>query len=369
VARRALTLRPESAEGWIVLGNIRRAAGALREASQAQARALLLRPDSVTARYNLGVLQLQQGDLQNGWEGYRHRFGLRTDGRLGDRGLPAWNGQPAPERALLIWPEQGIGDEITFASCFAEVGWRFRSVVLEVDPRIAPLFRRSFPQFHVVALGEALPPGDYLQSPSGNVAGFLRPDLAAFPVGGAYLRPDPALRGRWRSRLDALGPGVKVGLLWRGRVAHGGDTYPGLPAFSALLRLSGCRFISLQYGDAEAELTEWEAGGGPGLVRWPDLDLLDDFENVAALMSELDVVVSPGTAAAALAGALGVPAWVLAGHDSWMTLGTDRYPWFPSLRLFRRDAASAWSVAAGRVADELTRLAASTARSAPDSAP
>ena len=140
---------------------------------------------------------------------------------------------------------------------------------------------------------------------------------------------------RWRGRLAALGPGLKVGIGWRSQVmtAQRQSSYITAPALAPLLRVPGLVAVNLQYGPVAAEIAAAEALSGRKIHHWDDLDLTDDFENTAALMAALDLVVSPAMSAGELAGALGVPVWRF-GPSDWTRLGSGCRPWYPAMRLF-----------------------------------
>lgn len=351
LARRALMLRPAFAEAWTVLGNALREREDLPAALTAQERAIRLKPEGVTARYNAGILRLMQGDLAGGWPGFDLRLQARPDAAIRHRGLPDWRGPDDDRSPLLVWPEQGIGDELVFASCLSDLRNRAGRLLLECDARLVRLLQRSFPFATVLPLDAALPPGPVVQIASGSLARRMRPGLASFPARQSYLTADPEQVAAWRRKLAALGPEPKVGILWRGlagglqRDAH----YTAIQQWHAVLSIAGVRFIGLQYGDVSGEAV-------PASVCFPEgLDLRDDLDNVAALMTALDLVISPGTAGFALAAGLGCATWVLATGDDWMRLGTPDYPWLPAARAFTRPAGQGWEGVLAAVADALQR--------------
>ena len=350
-ARRALQLRPDFAEAWTALGNILRELEQLPAALAAQERAIRIKPDGVTARYNAGILRLMQGDLAAGWPGFELRFQARPDAAIRHRGLPDWRGPEDELSALLVWPEQGIGDEIVFASCLPDLAPRRGRVFLECDARLVALLQRSFPFATVVPLGAALPAESVVQISSGGLARRLRPLLASFPARRSFLRADPDRVAGWRRQLAVLGPEPKVGVLWRG--LEGGlrrdQHYTAIEQWQPVLAVPGVQFIGLQYGGLGDEPV-------PPAVRFlPGIDLRDDLDNVAALMTALDLVISPGTAGFALAASLGRPTWILATGDDWMRLGTAAYPWLPAARAFVQPAGQGWEGVLAAVAEALGR--------------
>ncbi|QCO16661.1 tetratricopeptide repeat protein (plasmid) [Azospirillum brasilense] len=342
--RKVLSRNPHAVEAIHNLGNALRAQGQFTKAEACYEEALAHDPNLASASDNLAVIALLHGRLERGWEGYERRFAA---GRvLPDRRIdaPRWRGEGLRRRRLMIWREQGIGDEILFASCYGDViAWGGGPVTIETDPRLVSLFARSFPRATVRAetldaegRETVVPPDADLQIPAGSLPGLLRGALDSFDQFAPWLKPDPARTALWRERLDALGPGLKVGIAWRSHLAtpEHKAAYTTLDQWGPLFAVPGVVFVNLQYGDCAAEIAAAEARFGVTIHRWDDLDLRDDFEGAAALTANLDLVITPATAAGELAGALGVPVWRF-GHRDWTQLGTGVRPWFPTMRLFQ----------------------------------
>jgi tetratricopeptide (TPR) repeat protein len=336
--------------------------GRFREAARAARRAIALDPANMTFRYNLAFSLLGQGDLAEGWELFDD--GFAAGGRKPDRAFaaPRWDGSALPGGTLLVWREQGVGDELRLASCYPDAARRAGHVLVECDPRLVPLFTRSFPGMTVRAqlTGPSTPDFD-VHCPAGSLPRHLRPTVASFPRHGGYLTPDPTRLQRWRERLAALGPGLRVGISWRsmnlatGRLSH----YTTLREWEPVLATPGVHFVNLQYGpeqQLDAELEALRQDTGRVVHRWDDVDYTDDFDDVAALMASLDLVIGVGTTPALLAGALGLPVWMLALPDP-LTLGTRGYPWLPSLRRYPREWNASWEDPMRRIAAALRQRA------------
>nr|WP_211113338.1 tetratricopeptide repeat protein [Azospirillum endophyticum] len=327
--------------------------------------ALSLNPAMGTAHLNRGILRLCRGDLADGWEDYRWRF--RAKGYVNRRiAAPLWRGEDPSGRRLLVWREQGVGDEILFASCYPSLIGLAEHVVIECDRRLVPLFARSFPQAtvraeSVDAAGDETiqPPGVDAHLPAGDLPGFLRGSLPEFDSQGPWLVPEPARVELWRERLAGLGPGLRVGIGWRSQLmtAERKAAYVTLEQWGPLFALPGVVFVTLQYGDCEAELRAAEERFGVTIHRWADLNLKDDFDGAAALTANLDLVISPAMSAGELAGALGVPVWRFGTRD-WTQLGTGVRPWFPAMRLFQPNPGEGLEAVVSRMAKELKRMAA-----------
>lgn len=366
-AARAFALAPASPSAANVCGM-----GLLRQRKRDGAtvwfrRALRVSPDFAEARLNLALCDLEAGRLTGGWRNYDARFASRGY-REGDYAAPRWRGEPLMGKRLFIWREQGVGDEILFSSCLGDVVAAGAEVIVSCDHRLVSLFSRSFPSIRFIPDGrEATPSIDY-HAPMGSLPGFTRRTLADFAITktAVWLQPDPAAAAAWRRRLDALPSGLKVGLAWKSGLLTSDRqaTYTALVDWAPLFKKSGVNIINLQYGRCEEEINKVEKEHGVIVWRWPDLDLKDDFEQTAALVSELDLVVCPATAVGELAGALGVAAWRL-GERDWTFLGAGARPWFNAQRPIFPPSGAPLSDMPQAVVAELDRLLSSATRQRP----
>ncbi|GAA4249797.1 tetratricopeptide repeat protein [Azospirillum formosense] len=358
--RRALALDPGYAAALCNLGLAVQRLGDGAWAERLYGRALCVAPDLALAQFNRGLLRLERGELVEGWAGYGWRFASGQAGGARQPRLPAWRGEDLTGKRLLIWGEQGMGDAILFSSLCAEAIARARSVVIETDRRLVPLFARSFPAALVRAPrsdAEAVPDCD-LHTPIGSLARVFRRDLSAFTsLTGGWLVPDPARVALWRDRVATLGPGLRVGIAWRSALMTESRraAYSRLDQWGALFAVPGVVFVTLQYGACEAERCAAEARFGVAIHRWGDLDLTDDVEGTAALMANLDLVISPATAVGELAAALGVPVWRF-GRRDWTQLGSAVRPWFPAQRLFQPHGGEDIPGVLKRMAGQLSRF-------------
>ncbi|MGE3536951.1 MAG: tetratricopeptide repeat protein [Candidatus Tectimicrobiota bacterium] len=363
--RTALALQPDFASAHNNL------AGVLQEQGQPEAAlahyeaAIRLEPQSPRAQWNRALLWLAQGNLQQGWPAYEWRWqGLQP---LRTWPVPRWDGTPLGQRTLLVWAEQGLGDEILFASCFPSLLAQGGHCVLECEPRLAPLFARSFPSATVVGSRrdachwlQGVPAPD-VQIPAGSLPGYLRPDLESFPTQAGFLRPDPAYVQQYQQRLQALGPGLKVGISWRSAVLtpQRSPYYTALEQWQSILSTPGVHFVNLQYGQCAAELHMAQTHWGVTLHTWDDLDLSHDLDQLAGLMSALDLVLAPDNAVTALAGSVGQTVWRLTvAGGAWDRLGTTHSPWFPSLRAVMQQHWGVWDDVLDRIASALASAVA-----------
>lgn len=354
VYRKAVAVAPVLADGLNNLGTMARALGDPDGSKAWLARTLRVDPGFALAAWNLGLLQLADGETEAGWAGYERRFEARQLQKGRSLTIARWRGEPLAGRRLLVWNEQGVGDEMLFASCLDALETAGGPVVVECDHRLVPLFQRSFPWAEV----RRERPGDGgadLHIAAGSLPALFRRSLGQFPVRTAYLTPDDGLRAEWRRRIDALGPGLKVGIGWRSQItdAHRRSAYTRLDAWGPVLTAPGIVAVNLQYDDCAAEIAAAEDRFGVTIHRWADLDLKDDFESVAALIANLDLVIVPATASGELAGAVGTPVWRIGGKD-WTHLGAGVRPWFPTMRLLRPHP--------GEALDEVVRRAGALLR-------
>jgi tetratricopeptide (TPR) repeat protein len=319
--------------------------------------------------YNRAMLLLKRGDIESARNGIAQRWHTR-DYVEKPRCFPPerlWNGHDALDSAtILVWGEQGVGDQITYASCLPDLVRQARAVKLEVAPKLVPLMRRSFPSIDVrpiEAWEEDTNRKDYdVHIPMADLFWRLRPCLSAFPAQVSYLTADPHRLESWRKRLGELGPGLKVGIGWRSttitpeRAKH---FFNDLMPWGDILSVPGVQFVCLQPGEIEPEIHQAANAYGARIHRFEDLDLFNNLEGVAALLKGLDLVITNGSANAILAGSLGVPTWMFfVKWLHWDLLGTeDRLPWIPSLSVYARHLNEGWQAPLAQAALDLSKLA------------
>jgi len=319
--------------------------------------ALASRPGSGTARVGRGMLRLSCAEFGPGWDDYEGRFDADETPR---RGLPfpEWDGCAFAGRAVLVYAEQGLGDEIMFANCVPDLLAEAARVTVECDPRLAPLFARSFPAAAVFGAPRTAA-HDWLdragaidlQVAAGTLPRRYRRAAQDFPAHSGYLRADPARVAHYRGRLAALGPGRKVGLAWRGGLARTRRAVRSIDPelLAPLLARNDLHFVSLQHGEVAEDLARMRAAAGRSPASWPEVPA--DPDEAAALMVALDAVVTVCSAVAHLGGALGVRALVMVpAAPEWRYLRSgQRLPWYPSVELVRQERAGDWAGVIGRV--------------------
>lgn len=335
----ALAIWPADGPGRINLGNTLQILGRHSEAIQCFEIVLALDPNNEAAIYNRSYSMLSLGRLAEGWADYDYR---PTRNERRHAALPHWSGEDLTGKSIVIWGEQGVGDEIRLASLFAEMVERSSRCVIECHAKLLPLFMRSFPRAQVVV--KTYPPHpttlddiDY-QCAAGSLTRWLRPTIESFPERESYLTPDPERIQYWRERLAEVGPGPKIGFCWRSMKNHGSRMlyYTTLDLWGPIFTLPGVHFLNLQYDKCDEELEAARKQFGIPLHEFPEVDMLNDLDETAALTQALDLVISSPTAPSIMAAALGIPSWVIAYNKDWQMLGTDSVPWFPTMRNFHR---------------------------------
>ena len=324
---------------------------------------------------------LMIGELKEGFETYEARFSPSqsdavTFQTFGSRWVPE---DDLTGKTLLIYGEQGLGDEVLFANVLGDVlealGPDGR-MVLALERRLVPLFQRSYPEALVVPhqsirhMGRILrtavlsDPQPVIDSwiPIGSLFRRFRQSAADFPQQRGFLRPDPERVAHWRGVLAEAGPGPKVGVIWKSLKMTGSRvrSFSPFEMWRPVLSLPDVQFVNLQYGDVEAGL---QSAQEAGVQLWtpPGLDLKNDLDDLAALSLALDLVVGSSTATTNIAAGCGAEVWLLAGTDAWIRFGTDRIPCYPSARIFQTDRPGEWGPAMDRLREALRNVPAALA--------
>ena len=400
--RRAIFANPKAPLLWNTLATILAERGDVAQSIQFFDEALGLQPDFHRCRYNRGGARMSLGDPQGalidcdealkgvvlpaerammglarstmllsagrigeGWDAYEVRLDPQYDDVTVyyiDR--PRWTPESdLAGRRLLVMGEQGLGDEVLFASVapdLIEAVGPGGKVLLAVEPRLVPLFARSFPEAEVGAHGtlkvdhhtvrgarfidDAAMETIDLWTPMASPLRRFRRGLEDFPARRAFLTPDPARVAHWRAALADLGPAPKIGVIWKSLVMDSARLrfYSPFARWAPVLTTPGAVMVNLQYGDSREELARARAELGVELWTPPGLDLKNDLDDLTALCAALDLVIGPATATTNLAAAAGAELWLLSTPGAWPKLGTDRYPWYPQTRVFSPTEHNAW---------------------------
>lgn len=382
---KAISLDPSSPSAHINLGSALMTAGKPDEAKYSFETALELDPENYFAQTNLAVLAtrggnheravleyekclakghpdpveikklnffmglsyLNLGALERGWKHYKEGFVPgATNARNPVRSFkkPYWDFDLSKKVRLLVWREQGLGDELFFFSALNDLRKHsgLIDVVVESDHRLVGLLRRSFPEFNIrpqaywddAEFTAVFDDYDF-HIPVADLFGFFRKNLESFKNSGPYLKVDEEASSLFDRRLGPRDGKIRLGICWRSGAlsALRNFSYTTLIDWIDILKLNNVQIINLQYGDTENERLKTSRELGIFINHWPDLDLKDDLDNTAALCSQLDLVLSVGTASAQLACAVGTPTIILSTQPGWTSFGTAQYPVYPNSRL------------------------------------
>lgn len=358
----ALAKEPSNFRAWNNLGSTLREMGDLRGALKAYRHCLKLAPEHAEGHLNYAMALLAAGDYENGWREYEWRWEGAYEARRHRRQfpMPQWKGEPLAGRSIILHAEQGLGDALQFARYIPLVARLGARVIVECHPPLRRLFEFLPGVAQVVQQGQGLPMTEY-HCPFMSLPLAFGTTVQTVPRQIPYLWADPMQVRAWSLRL-AGDPRPRVGLVWAGNPrradpgAHLLDRRRSLTfdLFRPILEVEGLRFVSLQKGEAQAaadpRLTDWTAE-------------LNDFADTAALVRNLDLVITVDTSVAHLAGGLGTPVWLLSRFDAcwrWMT-GREDTPWYPGMRLFRQGVYGEWKPVVERVVSELHQKLPATA--------
>ena len=408
--RQAIGVNPEAQMLWNTLGTILMERGDLETACIFFSEAIRLAPTFGKSRYNLSQVKLGLGDpegaledcdeamklvitaddrqmmrlarssyqlamsrLGEGWDDYEARLSPQfadVTNFFIDR--PRWSpGADVAGKTVLVVGEQGLGDEILFANVLPDLLEKLGpegKLRIAVEPRLVPLFQRSFPTAevtwhttHVWATRplRSAPNTDHasadLWTPMGSLMREFRRTLDDFPAHKGFLKPDPKRVAHWRKVLKTAPAGPKVGLLWKSATNKDARQryFSPFSQWAPVLKTPGVSFINLQYGDCSEELAQAEEEFGVRIWTPPGIDLKKDLDDVAALCAAMDLVVGFANASFNLAASSGTPVWLISTPGSWPRLGTDRYPWYPQARVFITPTYGDWDGVMALIGDAL----------------
>ncbi len=352
----ALRLQPGNPGAWCNLGAVYARMGLELESEEACREAIYLEPGHAKARFNLAYLLLRQGrwaGSDGGWAQFESRDWYAA---LAQRlACPRWQGEPLAGRSVLVGCEAGHGDMLQFGRFCATLKARGAGhVSLLCHPPLMRLLATLPGVDALVAMGAPLPHTD-TWTPLLSLPALCQTRVDTVPAPVPYLRAEAGLRAAWAPRLPASG--LRVGLVWKGNPQFENDAERSLAHLHQLAPLAavpGIGFIGLQKGAGEAETAPWLATSlGPQL---------HDFADTAAIVDQLDLLISVDTAVAHLAGALGTPCWLLLPDYltdwRWLTARSDT-PWYPgSMRLFRQPPGGGWAPVVAELAAALAQWAA-----------
>lgn len=373
--QRALTLKPDYPDAHHNLGTLLVDQGNLSEGVASYERALQLKPDYVEAHLGRAQAWLQMGDWERGWPEFEWRWWRKS---FPPRPFqqPMWDGSPLDGRTILLHAEQGLGDTLQFIRYAPLVKQRGGFVIVECQPSLLPLLATCAGIDQLVASGSALPYFD-VHAPLVSLPGILRTTLETVPAEVPYLFADPERVEHWRQAFAPIPSqaalssssgeegNVKgtftIGIAWQGNPGHTNDRQRSvlLASFEPLARFDGVRLFSLQKGPGTEQLA-----AAKERLSLPDLgSQFHTFQDTAAALVNLDLVITVDSAVAHCAGAVGVPVWVLIPYAAdwrWL-LDREDSPWYPTMRLFRQKEPGNWDGVFDSLVVELAELLAKEA--------
>jgi tetratricopeptide (TPR) repeat protein len=398
--RSAIRANPESALLWNTLGTVLAEQGDMEKAVIFFEEAMRLDPNFPKPRYNRGNALLALGDPQkalidcvaalkdtrldsevsmmklaratmliaggelgSGWDAYEARLEPHyadVTHFIADR--PAWSPEMDLDgKRIVLFGEQGLGDEILFANLvpdMIEALGPTGKLSIAVEPRLVSLFQRSFPaaeigphftlkvDHHTVRAARFIEDWDAVDAwaPLASPLRRFRRRVDDFPKRDRFLIPDEARVAHWRDVLKAAPGGKTVGVVWKSLVkaTNRSRHFSPFDAWEPILRTPGVTIVNLQYGDSAEEIAQASAAFGVEVWTPPGIDLKNDLDDLAALTTALDLVIGPANATTNIAAAAGAPTWLISTPGAWPKLGTDRYPWYPQVRVFNPPAYNAW---------------------------
>jgi tetratricopeptide (TPR) repeat protein len=374
--REALAREPTSVPALSNLAEIRADLGDRNEAMALYDEALKREPGNGQVRLNRAVLRLLLGDLAEGWRDYAGRLKLENKVPRADHKLPPWTGGPLRNKRLLVTAEQGVGDQIMFASLVPELAAAAAreegGVLLECEPRLVPLFARSFASVRVhpwsieTIGGVAHSRYGWLKAAGGANAAieigtlprYLRRTKDRFPNPHAYLVPDKAEQVRWCETLRGAGERPFIGICWRSSDICGDRAIQFAPraAWAAFLARQPGTIVSLQYDAQQEEIAALAQSSGREIFIPPGLDQKNEIDRTTALMIALDCVVSAPTAVSWMSAGLGVTTLKVLLDTAWTAFGEPFEPFAPACRTIAGDTRGDWTNAFAKASDIIAKL-------------
>jgi tetratricopeptide (TPR) repeat protein len=373
--QQALELNPQYGEVLNDLGLLLQTQGKSEEAAAYHQRALALNSGDAYAHWCMSLLLLLRGDLQRGWPEHEWRWQCNQWLRECTRGprsfpQPRWDGSPLQEKTILLVAEQGLGDTLQFARYVRVLKEMGGHVILECQEPLIPILQscgadalvpeQLVAQQHVpdqLVAEQSAPPSCDVYAPLLSLPAILNTTLETIPNRVPYLAADSALIEHWRARLSPI-KGRRIGINWEGRRGAGVHRLRSIPLemFEPLLQLPNVTLISLQKESSASSAGLACDKTRPALVTFSDLDTArGPFMDTAAIMMNLDLVITSDTSIAHLAGALGVPVWVVLPYvpDWRWLLNRSDSPWYPTMRLFRQKSPGDWTAPFAEIKTQL----------------
>jgi tetratricopeptide (TPR) repeat protein len=352
----AIKLRPDHAECWSNRAIALHYTACFAEAEKAYVESLRLKPDRADAHFGLASILLTQGRWSEGWKEYEWRRFMRESGPVRTFPQPLWDGSAQPDKTLLLFVEQGLGDTLQSLRLLPLARAKFAKIILEVQPGLYRLVQAAVGDTVLVRQGDALPAFD-TYAPLMSLPALLNLTVETLPAPPCYLHAEPEMVASWAARLPQ--GKLRVGLNWQGNPKASVDKGRSVPLrlLQPILETERVDFICLQKNAGLEQLDELSAELRARITTLGEgFDAgKDAFIDTAAVMANLDLVITSDTAMAHLAGALGVPCWTMLKFMPdwrWLFSRTDT-PWYPSMQLFRQQREGDWPQVAQDIAKAL----------------
>lgn len=359
--------KEDRADYWTNFGSLLIANGTPYEAMEYFDKASAISDHNPYNKWNRALIHLELGDYENGFNNYDYgdRDEKNKSRNYGIENLPTWDGTPG--QSVVVYGEQGIGDEIMFASMIHDL-MKTNRVIIDAHPRLADLFRFNFPK--VPVYGTRKDTCSNIKWPQyhkidakiamGSLAKFYRTKPEMFPK-KPYLKAHPALVEKYQKKLAELGDLPKIGISWMGgtKLTHSNNRCIPLDMFKDIVNLEDFNFISLQYNKhIGKEVKKFEEENQVSLNHWQDT--LDDYDETAGLVANLDLIISVPQSVVHLAGAMGTPVWQLCPYKAMWQMGVrgQEMPWYGCTKNIWQDESCSWEPVLEKVKDDLCNLLA-----------
>lgn len=368
ILENALLLKPNFPNAYSNLSFAYREIGRLDDAISCCQKSILIDHNHIDSHWNMSLALLSKGSFAEGWKEYEYGRLMENQRRSFPKTSKEWNGEMLNGKSLLITAEQGVGDEIMFASCFSNFQ-KYDSVeiTVECDKRLIPIFKRSFQSFKFLERtyqrtkdewNDLISDYDFV-IPAGSLPRFFRNSITCFEDNKAYLKPDSMLQKKWKKRFNLIGKKPKVGIAWAGGVKNSEKQLetPSLEKWLEILKRD-CHLINIQYGDHSEELSQLKDNNGIDIHHWDDVDPLTNLEDHFAQISELDLVISYSNSAIHVAGSVGIKSWVLLpfSPDFRWLFNENKSIWYDNMKAYRQEKFGDWSQAFYSLEEDLDSL-------------
>ena len=359
--KKAIKLDPKLLAAHTDMGNTLQELGKLYEAIEAHKKCILFNPNYAKAHLNSSLSLLQTGQIKEGLEEYEWRWKAEEDLSYRNFRETEWDGQASlKDKTILLWCEQGIGDNMNWSSCLSLVCARGAHVILECQEKLVPLLSRSFPNVEVKAQDRSKDADrdDFdFHLPMGSLYKHFIDEMIEKGNPESYLVPDPVRVQYWKDRLQSIGKGPYIGVCWKSSVksAYRLQHYPPMSEWSPVFKVPDVTFINLQYKDYEDDIAKVEDEYGVKIHNFEDIDQYGDIDEVAALTAALDVVVSTKATPPMISAGVGtvtkIANWRQSNYNTMLT-----NPRSISLEMIHRDTWEPWDKVFKSIADDLWKL-------------